>query len=177
MSTLNGCLAKMQMDLAAAHDAARSLQNTLADMEARSSLPPPSRGGGWFVSGLVLGAAAMALGLLAVGVCHAKPGGDWSQVDPEVREWIGQLVMPDRSDNVSCCGEADAYEADLGETDEAGHNYAIITGTRGNPLPVGTKLLVPPEKIQNRQGNPSGHVIVFTNENKNVFCFVPNGGM
>jgi hypothetical protein len=113
---------------------------------------------------------------IAASAAPAKPGGDWSLVDPEVRKWIADLVMPDRSDNVSCCGEADAYEADLGETDEAGRNYAIITGTRGNPLPLGTKLLIPPEKVQNRQGNPSGHVIVFANTIKNVFCFVPNGG-
>ena len=122
---------------------------------------------------------AMLVVAMATSAAPAKPGGDWSQVAPEVRQWIGELIMPDRDPAypVSCCGEADAYEADLGETDEAGHNYAIITGTRGNPLPVGTKLLIPPEKVQNRQGNPSGHVIVFTNENKNVFCFVPNGGV
>ena len=130
------------------------------------------------VAGLSMVIASIVLvAILSVcGLAYGRDNGQWGDADPIVKAWISKLKMPDNP-LMSCCGEADAYEADLGETDEAGHNYAIITGTRGNPLPVGTKLLVPPEKIQNRQGNPSGHVIVFTNENKNVFCFVPNGGM
>lgn len=99
--------------------------------------------------------------------------GDWSNVDPEVREWIKTLTVPGSS--MSCCGEGDAYEADLGEVGADGQNYAVVTGTRGNPLPIGTKLLIRPERVQNRQGNPSGHVIVFANTNGYVYCFVPNG--
>lgn len=114
--------------------------------------------------------------LRATTIVTAKEGGDRSNVDPEVREWIKSLKMPD-SPEVSCCGESDAYEADVGEQTADGQNYAIITGTRGNPLPVGTKLLIPPKKVQNKQGNPSGHVIVFASTSGVVYCFIPNGGM
>lgn len=107
---------------------------------------------------------------------HAREGGDWSQVDPEVREWIQSLKMPDNP-TMSCCGLADAYEADLGEQTADGQNFAIITGTRGNPLPVGTRLWIPPRKVQNRQGNPTDHVIVFANTSGTVYCFIPNGGL
>lgn len=108
---------------------------------------------------------------------HAREGGDWSQVDPEVREWIKSLKMPDGGEYpASCCGEADAYECDNGiVSDDGADNYCIITGTRGNPLPVGTKLLIPPRKVQNKQGNPSGHVIVFANTSGTVYCFIPSG--
>lgn len=105
-----------------------------------------------------------------------KEGGDWSNVDPEVRAWIQSLKMPDVP-QMSCCGEADAYEADLGEVGPDGQNYAVITGTRGNPLPLGTRLLIPPKKVQNTQGNPSGHVIVFASTSGIVYCFIPNGGV
>lgn len=102
--------------------------------------------------------------------------GDWSKVDPEVREWVKSLKRPDYP-TTSCCGEADAYECDNGIVSNEGTNYCIITGSRGNPLPVGTKLLIPPDKIQNTQGNPSGHVIVFASEAGYVFCFIPSGGV
>ncbi len=114
--------------------------------------------------------------LLSTGIVIARDGGDWSDVDPEVREWIRTLKQPDDPFR-SCCGDADAYEADLGETSDDGQVYAIITGTRGNILPIGTKLLIPTNKIQNKQGNPSGHVIVFANEDRYVYCFIPSGGV
>jgi hypothetical protein len=109
----------------------------------------------------------------------SRPGGDWSQVDPDVRAWFGSVHRPDYYDgkSSSCCGEGDAYEADRGEVSDDGSIYAIVTDNRGNQLPVGTKLRIPPEKVQNKEGNPTGHVIVFANESGDVFCFVPNGGV
>lgn len=109
----------------------------------------------------------------------AREGGDWSNVDPDTRAWIKSLHRPDLYDGKtsSCCGEGDAYEADVGEVGDDGKNYAIITNTRGNPLPVGTKLLVPPEKVQNKEGNPTNHVIVFASESGAVFCYIPNGSV
>lgn len=107
---------------------------------------------------------------------EAREGGDWSAVPQETREWIQSLKRPDYP-TTSCCGEGDAYECDNGVVSDEGANFCIITGSRGNPLPVGTKLLIGPEKIQNKQGNPSGHVIVFASEAGYVFCFVPNGGV
>lgn len=114
------------------------------------------------------------LALTTVGI--AREGGDWSKVDPEVRAWMQSLTMPDQP-YASCCGEADAYEADMGEVGDDGKTYAIITNTRGNSLPVGTKLEVPTKKVQNKQGNPTDHVIVFANTSGFVYCFIPNGGV
>jgi hypothetical protein len=113
--------------------------------------------------------------LLSTTTVSAKDNGQWADVDPEVRAWIQSLTVPNSS--MSCCGEADAYEADLGEVGDDGRTYAVVTGTRGNPLPIGTKLLIPPEKVQNKQGNPSGHVIVFARADGYVYCFVPSGGV
>lgn len=123
---------------------------------------------------IMLLAATCAFSLAYCARSHAREGGDWSKIDPEVREWIKSLTRPDFP-GYSCCGEGDAYEADLGEVGPDGTNYAIITNTRGNPLPVGTKLVIHPTKVQNRQGNPTDHVIVFANQHGDVFCYIPNG--
>ena len=45
---------------------------------------------------------------------------------------------------VSCCGEADAYEADIFEA-EGGHYVAVITDGKGE-IPNGTKIPVPNHK-------------------------------
>lgn len=110
---------------------------------------------------------------------YARPGGDWSAVDPDTRAWFGQVHRPDLNDGhtSSCCGEGDAYESDFGGVDDDGRTWAQVTNNRGNPLPVGTKLYIPREKIQNTEGNPTGHVIVFASESGAVFCFIPNGGI
>jgi hypothetical protein len=118
--------------------------------------------------------ALLAILFLTTGAI-ARDGGDWSKVDPEVRQWIQALRMPDNP-GMSCCGEADAYDADFGESGPDG-NYAIVTDSRGNFLPVGTRLFIPPHKVQNKQGNPSGHVIVFADTSGQVHCFIPNGAL
>lgn len=130
------------------------------------------------VIAVIMISAAVGFGLLMLTrMAHAREGGDWSNVTTEVREWIMALKMPDGGEYAaSCCGPADAYECDRGVTEDDA-NYCIITDTRGNPLPVGTKLLVPPKKVQNKQGNPTGHVIVFANGSGTVYCFIPSGGM
>ena len=55
---------------------------------------------------------------------------------------------------VSCCGEADAYEADIFEV-EGGHYVAVITDGKGE-IPNGTKIPVPNNKIKWDEGNPKG---------------------
>lgn len=107
----------------------------------------------------------------------AKPGGDWSNVDPEIREWLKGLHRPDLWDGhtSSCCGEGDAYYADVGEVGADGEYYAIITDNRGNALTVGTKLKIRKESIQRTEGNPSGHVVIFASDSGYMFCFVPTG--
>ena len=80
-----------------------------------------------------------------------------------------------------CCGEVDAYWADFDQV--AGDKYvAIITDERPNeplrrkPIPVGTKFVIPLEKM-NRDPNPTGHGVVFIRPwDDGVLCFIAPGG-
>ena len=94
-------------------------------------------------------------------VASARDFGQWEATDPVIREWYQALMQPDNP-AVSCCGEADAYWADLFEVD--GDKYvAIITDSRPDgPLrrkhiDVGTKIVVPNHKLKYDQSNPTGH--------------------
>jgi hypothetical protein len=65
----------------------------------------------------------------------------------------------------SCCGVADAYYADAVRID-GDKVYAIITDDRiiegRYTVPIGTEILIPRKTLDiYRQGNPTGHVIVF----------------
>lgn len=128
---------------------------------------------------IILGIAFIVFMTELMWPAHAREGGDWSQAPPEVREWIKSLHRPDLWDGrtASCCGEGDAYFADKGEIGEDGKAYAVITDNRGNPLPVGTRLEIRQKSIQNKEGNPTDHVVVFANESGYVFCFIPNGAL
>ncbi len=87
---------------------------------------------------------------------------------------------------MSCCGEADAYWADSYEVSPAGEYIAIITDERtveGRvPRAVGTKILIPKNKLKWDQGNPTGHGIVFIAPWSDpadpiVWCYLPTGGV
>jgi hypothetical protein len=54
-------------------------------------------------------------------------------------------MQPDNP-HVSCCGEADAFEADTFEAD-GDHYVAIITDGKG-VLPPGTRIEVPNQKMK-----------------------------
>jgi hypothetical protein len=75
---------------------------------------------------------------------------------------------------VSCCGEADAYEADIFEV-EGRHYVAVITDGKGE-IPNGTKIPVPNYKIKWDEGNPTGHGIIFIGVQGQVYCYVVPGG-
>lgn len=88
----------------------------------------------------------------------ARDGGQWEDNSVEVRQWFRSLMQPDHP-NMSCCGEADAYDADNFEVD--GDQYvAIITDGHG-VIPNGTRITVPNHKMKWDYGNPTGHGIVF----------------
>jgi hypothetical protein len=54
--------------------------------------------------------------------------GQWTIADPAVVQWYETLMQPDNP-TISYCGSADAYYADVFETD--GDRYvAVITDTR-----------------------------------------------
>jgi hypothetical protein len=110
----------------------------------------------------------------------ARDQGQWATADPSVSNWYKSLMMPDNP-TISCCGEADAYYADVFETD--GDRYvAIITDTRDDgPLgrhhvEFGTRIIVPNTKLKVDSGNPTGHGVIFLSSSDTVFCYVAPGG-
>lgn len=116
---------------------------------------------------------AIALFVAAPAFANDDP---FAGADPVVREWMRTLMQPDFP-TVSCCGEADAYEADDFEV-EGDHYVAIITGWRfvGN-IPIGTRIPVPNHKMKWDAGNPTGHGIIFIGSGMQVYCFVAPGGV
>ena len=51
--------------------------------------------------------------LLVAAPAPARDNGQWTSSPANVRQWFQQLMQPDNP-RVSCCGEADAFEADRG---------------------------------------------------------------
>jgi hypothetical protein len=104
---------------------------------------------------------------------------EWESSPPHVRQWFQNLKQPDNP-RLSCCGEADSYEADLYEQDKDSY-VAIITGqgpaVKKPYIPEGTRLKVPNHKIKWDEGNPTGHGIIFVGTNYTIFCYVPPTGI
>jgi hypothetical protein len=100
---------------------------------------------------------------------------EWKNLPEHIRRWFQGLTQPDHP-RTSCCGEADAYEADLFERD--GNNWvAIITGqgpgvTNKPYIPEGTRISVPNSKMKWDDGNPTGHGIIFIGNKGEVYCYV-----
>jgi hypothetical protein len=97
----------------------------------------------------------------------------WADVPPNVRQWFQSLTQPD-DPSMSCCGEADAFEADTFEV-EGDHYVAIITDGKG-VFESGTRIPVPNPKMKWDAGNPTGHGIIFIGPQKQVYCYVAPGG-
>lgn len=112
---------------------------------------------------------------------HARDLGQWGGIDPAISSWFSTLMQPDNP-TVPCCGESDAYYADVVETN-ANETIAVITDDRPDePLrrphvDVGTRIVVPPNKIKWDRGNPTGHIIIFLGYDLHVYCYVQNGGV
>ena len=103
-----------------------------------------------------------------------RDNGQWGDQPPHVREWFRQLMQPDEPTK-SCCGEADAYEADVFEA-EGDHYVAIITNGKGD-IANGTRVPVPNYKMKWNQGNPTGHGIIFIGPASQIYCYVTPGGV
>ena len=104
----------------------------------------------------------------------ARDNGQWGNQPAYLREWFQKLMQPDNP-HMSCCGEADAFEADSFEV--SGDEYvAIITNGKG-VIPEGTRITVPNQKLKWDEGNPTGHGIIFIGSNGQVFCYVTPGGV
>jgi hypothetical protein len=111
---------------------------------------------------------------LTVPIALARDYGQWENSPPHVRRWFQGLKQPDNP-RVSCCGEADAYEADIFEVD-GGRYVAVITDGKGE-IPNGTKIPVPNHKMKWDEGNPTGHGIIFIGVQGQVYCYVAPGGV
>jgi hypothetical protein len=106
----------------------------------------------------------------------ARDGGRWESQPAAIRQWFLTLMQPDHP-RVSCCGEADAYEADSFEV-EGDHYVAVITAHRAvSIIPIGTRIPVPNHKMKWDSGNPTGHGIIFVGTQGQVFCYVTPGGI
>jgi hypothetical protein len=125
-----------------------------------------------------------ALLLVALGSVHARDNGQWGDQPADIRQWFQSLMQPDQP-LVSCCGEADAFEADTFEI-EGNHYVAIITNGKG-VMPAGTRIPVPNHKMKWDAGNPTGHGVIFISPPTfftdgsavigTVYCYVTPGGV
>lgn len=79
--------------------------------------------------------AALALLFVCTGAL-ARDNGQWGDRPSHIRQWFQKLMQPDNP-VMSCCGEADAFEADNFEVD-GDHYVAIITNGKG-VIATGTK--------------------------------------
>ena len=117
-------------------------------------------------------AAIAALAMIASAL--ARDNGQWADSPAAVRQWFQSLMQPDNP-YLSCCGEADAFEADTFEV-EGDHYLAIITDGKG-VIPPGTRIPIPNAKMKWDAGNPTGHGIVFIGAQGQVYCYVAPGGV
>jgi hypothetical protein len=91
--------------------------------------------------------------------------------------WFGKVMQPDNP-QVSCCGEADAFEADSFRVDPERPGFTVVTITDERGIvPEGTEVYVPNSKITWKFGNPIGHGIIWINTEGHVYCWVPPGGV
>lgn len=118
--------------------------------------------------------AVLVLLLAVLGRVHARDDGQWGESPAHIREWFRSLMQPDHP-HVSCCGEADAFEADVFAV-EGDHYVAIITDGKGVLAP-GTRIPVPNEKMKWDAGNPTGHGVIFIGSEGQIYCYVAPGGV
>lgn len=123
---------------------------------------------------LIVAYTLLAMLLIGTAVALARDNGQWADAPLNVRQWFQGLMQPD-APMVSCCGQADAYEADDFEV-SGDHYVAIITDGKG-VIPDGTRIEVPNGKLKVDQGNPTSHGIIFLGQGGQLYCFVPPGGV
>jgi hypothetical protein len=125
--------------------------------------------------------AILAFSIAFWSYAHAIDRGQWENSDPVVKEWFAHLMMPDQP-KTSCCGIADAYWCDIIHVKE-GKTFCTITDDQDDRpigrvhVPIGTEVLIPDYKLTYKDGNPTGHSLVFMSSAGYVFCFVQNGGV
>lgn len=117
--------------------------------------------------------------LCLIDPAKARYDPEWENSPPHVRAWFQSLMQPDNP-HMSCCGEADAYEADMFEVD--GDNYVAIITAQGPAvqkpyIKEGTRINVPNSKMKWDKGNPTGHGIIFIGLQGQIYCYIAPGGV
>ena len=101
----------------------------------------------------------------------------------KVCAWVRDLKVPgtiESGNPQSCCGEADRYEADNFER-EGDQYVAVITDGHG-VVPDGTRIIVPNDRVNWRDGNPTGRGQIFLSMKHDdgtyfVYCYAPPAGL
>lgn len=112
--------------------------------------------------------------VLAATTALARDTGQWGNQPPEIRAWF-QSVMQPENPYQSCCGEADAFDAEMvGEEPDGAMDVRILAG----PVTewIGTVVIVPREKLQVRYGNPLDKIILFIGAGGKIYCLIPRVG-
>lgn len=141
--------------------------------------------------GALIGGAILLIGIVA---SPARDLGQWNNTEPQIKHWYQGLMQPDTDPPISCCGEGDAYWADEAVVEDGGKIVvAIITDDRDDaPLGrmhenIGARYVIPPNKITWKDGNPTGHVVLFLSYptlsttggqigTRRVLCYVMGSG-
>lgn len=126
--------------------------------------------------------------MLIVASCAPAPvtaadGGRWneqmSQMSPQdaadMYAWFPTVKVPDQP-AMSCCGIADAYEADIYRVEDG---KTIARVTKGDAKwQTGHEVVIPPNRIVpfRSHGNPTGHGVVFIGSAGQVYCYLPPPG-
>jgi hypothetical protein len=148
----------------------------------------PSHAFFWFAAFVV---ATIIVIIFSMSFVSARDLGQWEGHDPELRAWFQSLRQPDQP-SMPCCGEGDGYWCDDVHVRD-GHTYCTIDDDRDNeplrrtPVPIGTEILIPDNKLGNYPGNPVGHSLVFMGVSRGfdnaiegsgsyVYCFVQGSG-
>jgi len=116
----------------------------------------------------------ISIGVLLLHDALARPSSQWVNTPPAIRQWFQSLMQPDNP-YMTCCGEADAFEADNFEVEDD-HYVAIITDGKG-VIPNGTRIEVPNQKMKWDRGNPTGHGFIFIGAQGQIYCYVTPGGV
>jgi len=109
---------------------------------------------------------------LPAGHTYARDNGQWSQADPQRRQWFQQQIVP-RGDHkgFSCCSTADGSEAV--EDIRDGHYWASWPGSNGWHE-------VPDDAVIYDSRPPRAPVVWWFIDNSGEFairCFVPGAGL
>src|SRR5713226_7683710 len=87
--------------------------------------------------------------LLIAANAFARDGSQWDGQDSRIKEWFEHLKQPDHP-RLSCCGEAEAYEADSYEvegitTSQSSPDIAPSRTSPGSHIPAARPLQVAPD--------------------------------